>query len=410
MSGRWPRLRAAAMTGLKTQAVATVGLAPLSMLFFQQVSLVGYLANLVAIPVVTLLLTPLALAGALLPPLWAPAAGLVSALTTFLELLARWPLAMWTAAAVPAWVGAAGLLGGALLVLPLPGRMRLLGVPLLLPVLLPPPAPPAPGRFEVVVVDVGQGSAVLVRTRSHLLVYDTGPQYSSESDAGERVLLPLLRARGERRVDLLMLSHRDSDHVGGAASLLARFPVAAMSSSLDPAHPLRAAPLPHRPCLAGERWIWDGVGFEVLHPDAELLAVPVKRANALSCVLRVQDARGASALLTGDIEAAQEAALVVRDAARELPLLPSTVLLVPHHGSRTSSSAVFLDAVTPRLAAIQAAYRSRFGHPAPDVVARYDERTIGVRRSDRCGAWTWHGEGDGRCERDARRRYWHHGP
>ena len=116
---------------------------------------------------------------------------------------------------------ASGLLGGALLVLPLPWRLRLLGLPLLLPLLAPPVERPAQGDFEVVVADIGQGTAVLVRTREHLLLYDAGPKYSLEADAAQRVLLPLLRARGEGRIDLLMLSHRDSDHVGGAASLLA---------------------------------------------------------------------------------------------------------------------------------------------------------------------------------------------
>jgi competence protein ComEC len=130
----------------------------------------------------------------------------------------------------------------------------------------------------------------------------------------------------------------------------------------------------------------------------------VPRPNALSCVLRVQDAHGASVLLTGDIEAAQEVSLALGDAAA----LPSTVLMVPHHGSRTSSTPAFLDAVAPRMAFVQAAYRSRFGHPAPDVLARYDARAIRVVRSDRCGAWTWRGDGPGVCEREQRRRYWHH--
>ena len=247
---------------------------------------------------------------------------------------------------------------------------------------------------------------MLVRTHDRLLVYDTGPMYSIEADAGERVLLPLLRARGERRIHLLMLSHRDSDHVGGAASLLARFPVDAVSSSLTDDHPLRAVAPAHRPCVAGDRWEWDGVRFEVLQPTAPELAAPPSRANAVSCVLRVQDTAGRSVLLTGDIEAAQEAALVARDPAA----LRSTVLLVPHHGSKTSSTEAFLDAVAPRLAVVQAGYRSRFGHPAAEVLARYEARDIALKRSDRCGAWTWTGDGDGRCEREVSRRYWHHGP
>jgi competence protein ComEC len=399
------RLAAALRAGLHTQAVATVGLAPLTLLFFQQVSLVGFAANLLAIPLVTLVVTPLALAGALLPPLWTLAAAAVQALVALLQPLGSWPV--WTAAVAPPWAAAAGLVGGALLVLPLPWRLRALGLPLLLPMVAPLPERPAEGRFELVALDVGQGTAVLLRTRQHLLVYDTGPLYSPEADAGQRILLPLLRARGERHVDLLVLSHRDSDHVGGAASLLAGVPVRAFRSSLESSHPLRAAPVPHQPCQAGQRWSWDGVTFELLHPpDVPDTAGPPARPNTLSCVLRVVDARGASVLLTGDIEAAQEAAL----ALTAPQTLASTVLMVPHHGSKTSSSAVFLEAVRPRIAFVQAAYLSRFGHPAPEVLARYAQRGIGLRRSDQCGAWTWGGEGEGACQRQQARRYWHHAP
>ena len=400
---------------LRTQAIATAGLTPLTLVFFQQVSVVGFLANLVAIPLVTLLITPLALAGLILPPLWTVAAWGVQGLTALLQAMAGWPLAVWNAAAAPPWAVAAGLLGGALLVMPLPWRLRALGLPLVLPLLLPPVDRPPPGRFETVVVDVGQGTAVLVRTAGHLLLYDAGPQYTPEADAGQRVLLPLLRARGEHAVDLLVLSHRDLDHVGGAASLMKALPVRQLSSSLETFHPLRALLPTHQRCDAGQRWNWDGVHFEMLHPLSAEHPPPgllPARPNALSCVLRVTDASGRSLLLTGDIEAAQEAALVARAAAgsgppQQSPVLKSEVLLVPHHGSRTSSSPAFLEAVAPRVALVQAAYRSRFGHPAPDVVARYEARGIEVLRTDRCGAWSWRSdEAQGRCERADRPRYW----
>jgi len=414
------RAAQALRAGWRTQVVATVALAPLTLVFFQQISLVGFAANLLAIPLVTLLVVPLAMLGVLLPPLWSAAAALVQGLTAMLQALAGLPLALWSAAAAPPWAMACGLAAGALAVLPLPWRLRLLAMPLALPLLLPWVERPPPGQFELVAADVGQGTAVLVRTRSHLLMYDTGPAYTPEADAGGRVLLPLLRARGEKQVDLLMLSHRDSDHVGGAATLLAGVPVRALSSSLADEHPLRQAAaqrgLPHRPCSAGQRWMWDGVAFELLHPTPADLAL-AQKPNALSCVLRVQAADGSRALLTGDIEAAQEAALLQRDAGA----LRSDVLLVPHHGSKTSSTAAFLDAVAPRLALVQAAYRSRFGHPAPEVLARYAERGIAVVRSDRCGAWSGAaapasavsaptGLPQGLCARDVDRRYWHHRP
>ncbi len=392
--------RALLQGALRTQLIATIGLAPLSIVFFHQVSLVGFVANLVAIPLVTFLITPLALLGVLLPPLWLLGAWAVQGLQVALSLLAQTPAAVWTAAAAPMWAMAAGLSGGALLVLPMPWRLRLLGIPLILPLLLPPLARPAPGEAEALVVDIGQGTAVLVRTRHHLLVYDTGPQYSADADAGQRVLLPLLRARGERRIDLLLLSHRDADHVGGAASLLAGIEVLASSSSLADSHPLRARLPAHTRCDAGQRWQWDGVTFEMLHPPAADHALALKP-NAMSCVLKLTTATGRSLLLTGDIEAAQEAALVER-AGRALR---SQAMLVPHHGSRTSSTAAFIDAVAPELALVQAGYRSRFGHPAPDVVARYADRGVSVLRSDHCGAYHWPA---GVCERKRVLRYWHH--
>ena len=399
------RMRGAAGTALRTQWIASIGLAPLTLVFFQQVSIAGFVANLVAVPIVTLLVTPLALLGLLWGGLWDAASWVLEALYVLLRLLAGVPGAVWTSAAAPTWAAVAGLAGGAIAVMPVPWRLRLLGLPLMLPLLLPATPRPATGQFETVAVDVGQGTAVLVRTQHHLLVYDAGPRYSPEADAGQRLLLPLLRARGERTIDLLMLSHGDTDHVGGAESLLDALPVRASMSSLAEDQPPRSRLPEHRPCQAGDRWRWDGVDFQILHPSAEQ---PSGRArpNTLSCVVRVRDAQGRSLLLTGDIEAAQEALLVARHGDE----LRSDVLLVPHHGSRTSSTPAFLTAVAPQVAVVQAAYRSRFGHPAPDVMARYRSRSIAVARSDRCGAWTWPaGEPPvaARCERDDRRRFWH---
>lgn len=393
-----------AHAGVRAQVIATIGLAPLTLVFFGQVSLVGFVANLVAIPLVTLVITPLALLGALVAPLWTLAAWVVEILVAWLHWLAGLPLAVWGVPAAPLWAQLAALLAALLLVLPLPWRLRLMAVPLALPLLLPPRVLPAEGQFALTVVDVGQGTAALLRTTNHLLVYDAGPQYSPDADAGERVLLPLLRSNGESRIDLLMLSHRDSDHVGGAAALLAALQVAAISSSLEEGHPLRQTGPPHRRCEGGQRWEWDGVAFEVLHPPPQDFERP-RKSNALSCVLRVQG-RDGSVLLTGDIEREQEAALVTTygDALR------SDMLLVPHHGSRTSSTADFLDAVQPRIALIESGYRNRFGHPAPDVVARYRQRGVLVYDSVNCGAWLWSPAGPqtGQCQRDLHPHYWRH--
>lgn len=398
---RWQRVGRSLRAGLKAQAVATVGLAPLGMLLFHQLSLVGLLANAVAVPWVTLVVTPLALAGMAFPPAWDLAALALQPLLAVLAALAAWGGSGWMAPAVPAWAGAAAVLGAAVLVLPLPWRVRALGLPLCLPLAWPAVQRPAPGHFELVAVDVGQGSAVLVRTRDHLLIHDAGPQFSRDSDAGRRVLLPLLWARGERRIDELVLSHRDLDHVGGAPALLDGLPVSRLRSSLEPGHLLRQRPLPQWPCEAGQRWTWDGVSFEVLHPPPGP-PDPQARPNHLSCTLRVQGSGGHSALLTGDIEAAQEARLVSLHGAA----LATEVLVVPHHGSKTSSTPAFLAAVHPSVAVIQVAYRSRFGHPHPEVLARYAALGIPVVRTDDCGGWVWRDDGAW-CTRDVRRRYWH---
>ena len=396
---------------LREQWTVSLALAPLGGLFFGQFSVVGLLANLLAIPWVSLVITPLALLGVLWPGAWSLAALALQPLMLGLQWAAALPGASLALVPPPWPLADLALLGALGLLLRGPWAWRLWALPLCLPALLWQPPRPAPGQFELLAADVGQGNAVLVRTAGHTLLYDSGPRYSPESDAGHRVLLPLLAHSGER-LDVLMLSHRDSDHTGGAAAVLARQPQALLWSSLEDGHPLtqRARSGGLRRCEAGQRWVWDGVQFELLHPPAGAERSAV-RPNALSCVLRVQaqagpaGERGASALLAGDIEAAQERSLL------QAPLAPVDWLLVPHHGSRTSSSAAWLDALQPRWALVQAGYRNRFGHPAAEVLARYQARAVALRSSPECGAATWRSQAPGqlRCEREVARRYWHHG-
>lgn len=395
-AGPWARVRRL----LREQAIVTVALAPLSLMLFQQVSLVGMVANLLAIPWVTLVLTPLALLGVVCAPLWDLAAAATSAMLAVLGWLAQWPLASLAHAAVPLPLGAAALLGAVLLGLRLPLGVRLLGLPLLLPALFWQPARPVPGQFDLLAADIGQGNAVLVRTASHSLLYDTGPRHGQDSDAGHRVLVPLLRALGER-LDTLVVSHADSDHSGGAATVLAAQPQAALRASLPEGHAL-AARHAVTPCVAGQQWEWDGVRFEVLHPPAG--AARDAKPNTVSCVLRVATP-GHAVLLAGDIEQAQEHWLVASGAA-----LQADVLLVPHHGSKTSSSAALLRAVAPRFALVQAGHRNRFGHPAPEVVQRLQGHGAIVVGSPACGAAQWRSDQPERidCARPQQRRYWHH--
>ena len=396
----------------REQWVVTLALTPLSLLLFNQVSVVGLLANAFAIPWVTVVVTPLAMAGVLWPPVWTLAAAAVSMLTVFLQWLASWPFASINLAAAPLWCAVAGVVGGGLWALRLPFHVRVLGIPLLLPVLLWQPVRPEPGQFELLGADVGQGNALLVRTSGHTLVYDTGPRFSRESDAGHRVLVPLLRALGER-VDVLMLSHRDSDHTGGAASVMAMQPQAQLISSMEALHPLQQPGKSAR-CEAGQRWRWDGVDFEVLHPSLQAYDQTgqgsVKRmvkANAMSCVLRISNGQK-TALLVGDLEAPQELSLVADTSMRSK--LKADFLLVPHHGSKTSSTQQFLEVVKPRIALVQAGYRNRFNHPVPSVLARYFEQGIEVVDSPACGAATWSSASPQAvtCQRNLAQRYWHH--
>ena len=399
---------AAVKSGVHTQWIATLGLAPLSLVIFQQISLVGLAANLIAIPVVTLLITPLALLGIVWPITWSMGDVLVRLLGQYLAWLASWPSAVWSVPVAPWWAQLAGLLAGALWMARLPWALRTLSVPLLLPLLWPAPISPPSGEFDVLALDIGQGTSVMVRTAHHLMVFDTGPTYDRDSDAGQRVLVPLLKAMGESQIDRLILSHRDLDHVGGASSLLGEISVKSLWSSLETYHlvQLQAAAMgvEIQRCQAGQSWQWDGVQFEVLHPQPSDYARPL-RPNAMSCVVRVSAGRS-SLLLTGDIEKAEEATLT----GAMGQALASTVLIAPHHGSRTSSTPGFLDAVQPAMAIVQAGYRNRFGHPAPTVTQRYTEHHIPLRISTTCGAWRWRSSqspAQGNCERDSRRRYWH---
>ncbi len=411
-------LKQSGLSLLKTQSVASIGLAPLSVVFFQAFSIVGLLANLICIPLFTVIITPLAMLGLFWSVFWQPLLPVVHHTMAALAWLGAHDWAMWQSAGVAFWASSLGLLAGACVLAPLPWRWRLLAVPAMLPLLWPSPLsqnwlPPLPGQVAVMATDIGQGSAIVVRTARHQLLFDTGPRTSPEMDAGRRVLVGLFRTMGIDRLDLLMLSHGDSDHIGGAASVLKAVNVDQVLSSLADGHELLSTPdrretVPtHRTCVAGQQWQWDGVAFEVLHPTADdLTRREALGDNALSCVLRIE-AAGKVVLLTGDIEKAQEAALAERAGAR----LKSDILLAPHHGSNTSSTEVFLAQVRPKLVVIQAGARNRYGHPAPKVLARYQALGIPFKASPDCGAWLWQSDergAQGYCWRDQARHYWRH--
>jgi competence protein ComEC len=390
---------------VRVQWAITLGLAPAALFLFAQVSVVGPLANAVAIPLVSAVVTPLALVAALVPwkPLLALAATLVEWLLQFLEWCAALPAALWQQHAPPLWALVLALAGVAWLLAPRGLPWRATGAALMLPAFALPAPAPAAGEAWITTLDVGQGLAVVVRTASRALLYDAGPAFGPDSDSGERLVAPYLRAIGVARLDAMVVTHNDTDHSGGAASVVGNFEVDAFYSSLAARHPLQGlVPAPRR-CLAGQSWEWDGVRFEMLHPAPADYAA--RRANHLSCVLRVAAAAG-SMLLTGDIERAAEAALLARDGAA----LRAEVLLVPHHGSRTSSSIEFIAAVQPAGAIVPVGYRNRFGHPEAEVLARYRALGVQVLRTDRDGAVSVRLGAAGvaiEAERRARRRYYH---
>lgn len=396
------KIGAQAQQMLQAQWVITLGLTPVTLLLFGQVSLVSLFANAIAIPWLTLVIMPLPMLGVIAPFLWDISAITVEWLVIYLAWLNSWPIVTFNAAIPPLWTSILGVVGGLLIVMRLPLPLRGLGIPLILAVLLWKPTRPITGEFEVMAADIGQGNAVIVRTQSHTLLYDAGPRYGGSNDAGSSVLIPLLDALNSAP-DLLMLSHNDADHAGGAPSILQNYPATELIGSLHEADflPLQR-PLAQR-CSAGQKWLWDGVLFEILHPKISAYETAAK-SNALSCVLRISSA-SQSALLVGDIGIAQEAELV-----RQNVDLSATFLLMPHHGSQTSSSSIFLKAVQPRFAFAQTGYKNRYKHPAKQVTQRYLANDIRIFDSPKCGAGIWRSAMPETviCHRESEQRYWHH--
>ena len=406
---------------VRVQLAISVALIPLLVAQFQSFPLLSPLANLVAIPVVSFVITPLVLLALPWPNavLLVPADVAAGLMMAALNGLAAWDQALWEQATPPPWLLAGGLVAVAVLLLPraTPGR---LAAPALLGGLLAwQPARPLESGFAVQVLDVGQGLAVHVRTRSHDLLFDAGPPYGSEADAGSRVILPYLRVAGTRAIDRLVLSHDDVDHVGGADSVLGGLPVGevlagqpeALTGSSDGASG-RDQPWPRTtkliPCAGAAPWTWDGVRFEVLHPLAEL-PLGKNHDNDASCVLRVSGPSGA-VLLTGDIGVAAEAAVLAR---MQAGALRTEVVVSAHHGSRSSSSPTFVDATLPAHVVHSAGYRNSFGHPHPQVWARWAEAGARNWRTDAQGAigMVFSADADEGvtvfAERERTPRYWH---
>jgi competence protein ComEC len=360
------RLLQAGWRELRTQWLVFIGLLPVMLLFFQQISLAAPLLNLPAIPYIGLLVVPLSLLATALLWIWPPAADLLLQLCDLL-LAAYMHALQWSVAQLPfalvtlpaLTLPVLCLLCTAILLVLFATNTRLrLAALLLTPlVFLWPREQLAAGRLRLTVLDVGQGLAVVASTRNHHLLYDAGPYFSTRFDAGNDVVLPYLRRMNIRRLDMVLISHADNDHAGGLPGIAAAFPQALYSGSDTAIFP---PGMDATPCRAGQAWQWDGVDFAILHPDANSYS-----RNNGSCVLRIST--GASAiLLPGDIERSAETQLL-----QQPRFLRAELLLAPHHGSRTSSSPDFVAAVAPELVVYASGYRNRFNHPLPEVRARY---------------------------------------
>jgi competence protein ComEC len=392
------------------QWAMTIGLIPMLLGLFQQVSLVSPIANAFAIPLVSLVVVPLALLGAVLPldaPLWL-AHSVMSWTMVLLEWLNSLPQAVWTQHAPPPWSIVAGMLGVLWILLPRGFPARWLGFLLLLPMFLNTPEPPAQDSLRLIIFDVGQGLAVAAQTQNHTLLYDTGPDFSDGADSGNRILIPSLRATGIGKLDGLILTHDDTDHTGGASSVMQAMPIGWVSSSLPDGHPLLQLAADKRRCTDGQSWQWDGVQFEMLHPDAPSYSKINISKNNRGCVLRISIGNQ-HILLAADIEKESEQQLLKEHSDK----LSAAMLVVPHHGSKTSSTDEFIAAVRPGYAVFTVGYLNRFGHPKQAVVQRYVGSGSTLLRSDEDGAILVEMNTQGlqvERYRKTHQRYWTHLP
>ncbi len=381
-----------------------LGLMPILLFFFAQVPLLSAIANFVAVPLVSLLVVPLVLSGSLISmsseagyiPL-NMAQRLLSFLWDFLRWLDSLSVSVWEYALPdPLWLIPA-IIGILILLMPrgLPGRW--VGLVWLLPMLFVQHSAPSKGEFVLTLLDVGQGLSAVVRTEQHTLVFDAGAKYSEQFEMGGAVVAPFLRQQGISKIDTFLISHGDNDHIGGAAGLLKRIPAERILSSVPEALQV----FPAQACEDGQHWDWDGVSFQIMQADA----LPVEDENDRSCVLKVT-AEGGSLLLTGDIEIPAEQALIEKYGEA----MQADILIVPHHGSKTSSSEAFLDKVKPREVLYPLGYRNRYGFPHPQVHARYQARGLVPISTAEAGAIGLRvGESLSAPEsyRISHRRFWH---
>ncbi|GAB4266003.1 MAG: DNA internalization-related competence protein ComEC/Rec2 [Methylomicrobium sp.] len=398
------------LNALRIHAALALGLSPILLIFFYQTSLIAPLANVIAVPVVTVLIVPTLLAAVLLIGIIPDVSKMllkavdwsIEMLLGLLSKLADFSFAVLDLPQPSVSATAIALAGVALLSAPRGLKGRWLGLLMLGPLVFPVRDELKTGEVKLTLLDVGQGLSAVVQTRSHRLVFDTGARFDHDSDSGLFVVIPFLRHEGIDSLDAMIISHGDNDHIGGAASLLSEIPVTTLYSSVPEQIDYDAV----QHCQAGQNWSWDGVSFEILSPPGH--GKSLFSENDRSCVLKVESARGAI-LLTGDIEKNAEFWLVDQFQHK----LRSDVLIVPHHGSNTSSTLPFLNAVNPKYALIPAGYKNRFGFPHPAVVKRLEQVGTEWLDTGREGAITVLFKANEihlKVQRESDRRYWHSAP
>jgi competence protein ComEC len=395
---------------IRLQCLLSFALCPILIFWFKQIPLYSVLANLIAIPVIGFLVVPLILLALVflftLPDvayfLYEVVEKINEANWDYLAFLSQQSHSVIPIAAPNSWSLLLAIMGVLILIMPKGLPTRGLGTFFFLPLLFPATQKLDQGEFDFVLLDSGQGLSAIIQTRENTLVYDTGAKFSERFNIGDAVVKPYLREKGVKQISVLLISHGDNDHIGGADAVVENFRVNKIISSVPEAVDKQFPDIESESCLLGQKWHWDGVDFEILQPKTG----EIFNGNNASCVLKVSSMQG-SVLLTGDIEKEAEASLIkqYQDNIR------TDILLVPHHGSKTSSTEEFIAAVSPKYAFIPAGYRNRFGFPKKDIIKRYDAHDVKTYVSYETGEISAKFRDEGLQIDEFRtnnRRFWHH--
>ena len=406
---RWAWLKEAT----RSQWACTVSLIPLLVLLFGSVSVIGPMANAVAIPVVSFIITPLALTAALLS-VWFETRSLwimqiihwaSLPLLTFLEFISHWQWASWSSAKPPWWLAGIGLIGTACVLAPFTRRARIPAMLVMLACLIARYQAPESGAWRLSILDVGQGAAAVIESGGQIAMIDTGASEGSENgvqaDAAKRLLIPWLQTRAIDRIDHLILGSANANRVGGAASLVAHIRPQYIHAPLASDSVIAASLPAFTACQRGHRWQMGGLSFEFLHPppDPQSESKVKSLIKASSCVLKI-DGPHNRIILAGDIEAAQEQRLLQ---LFEPDQLKADVVLIPNQGSKQSSSEAFVKAIRARYGVVSSAYRNRLKLPSDQILKRYEAADTQVLRTDRDGGLTFNFKPDGQIVIDRAR-------